>query len=90
MSYYCYILKSTVADKFYYGQTADLDSRLQKHNAGKVKSTSKYAPWFVFAYISCDTRSEAMSIEKSMKNLKSRIRVAEFIKTNNFTLTAKL
>ncbi len=42
------ILQSMAAPEHYYvGVTGDLRSRLQKHNAGDVSHTSKYAPWAI-------------------------------------------
>jgi predicted GIY-YIG superfamily endonuclease len=37
--YFVYVLKSSVDGRFYKGMTADLESRLRAHNAGKVRST---------------------------------------------------
>jgi predicted GIY-YIG superfamily endonuclease len=48
---YVYILRSLQhADHYYVGATADLRSRLKKHNAGEVSHTSKYAPWTIKTY----------------------------------------
>ncbi len=42
---YVYILRSLEhLDRYYVGVTADLRSRLKKHNAGEVSHTSKYMP----------------------------------------------
>jgi predicted GIY-YIG superfamily endonuclease len=44
---YVYILRSrSTPDRFYAGLTADLRSRLQAHNNGKVVHTSKFAHRF--------------------------------------------
>ncbi len=80
MTYYTYILYSNKFDRFYYGQSEDINARLAKHNSGKVVSTAKYMLWVLYAYKQYDTRSAAMKTEKALKNLKSRKRVAEFIK----------
>ncbi|WP_430933532.1 GIY-YIG nuclease family protein [Saccharicrinis sp. 156] len=84
MKYCTYILHSQKFDKYYYGQTEDLSSRLLKHNGGKVISTRRYAPWVLFAYKEFSTRSEATRTERKLKNLKSRQRVAQFIRSNDF------
>ena len=48
MFHYVYILVSeTNAERHYIGSTADLDARLDAHNAGKVSHTSKHTPWRV-------------------------------------------
>src|SRR5947199_6216384 len=49
---YVYILQSVQQpERYYAGVTADLRSRLRRHNAGEVPHTSKYAPWTVKTYI---------------------------------------
>ncbi len=67
MCFYVYILKSAVTAKFYCGQTSDLNIRLDKHNAGLVKSTKHAVPWKLIHFISCISRAEAMALEKSIK-----------------------
>ena len=39
--YYVYILKSDQFDKYYIGQTNDIDERLRRHNAGMENGTKK-------------------------------------------------
>jgi putative endonuclease len=86
MTYYTYILYSDKFDRFYYGQTEVLKARIAKHNKGSVISTTRYLPWKLYAYIELESRSEALLMEKKLKNLKSRLRVSEFIKKHGFTL----
>jgi len=76
MSYYVYILKSALFDKFYIGQTQNIPERLHRHNAGTEKSTSPYRPWVLVWQTEKPSRSEAMSLEKKLKNLsKERLRI---------------
>jgi predicted GIY-YIG superfamily endonuclease len=42
--YYVYILYSATADRYYTGQTENLELRLQSHNSGLVTSTHAYVP----------------------------------------------
>jgi predicted GIY-YIG superfamily endonuclease len=63
-----------------------LKARIAKHNKGSVISTTRYLPWKIYAYIELEFRSEALLMEKKLKNLKSRLRVSEFIKKHGFTL----
>ena len=79
MKYFVYILYSSAHDRFYYGQTQDLGSRLTKHNKGEVVSTVRYVPWELYAYKEVTNRTEAIKIERMLKNLKSRVKVADFI-----------
>ena len=76
--YYVYILKSDQFDKYYIGQTNDIDERLRRHNAGMEKFTSVYRPWQLVGYITKETRSEAMILETKLKNL-NRQRLLAFI-----------
>jgi len=49
--FYTYILRSlSQPEQRYIGSTADLKSRLAKHNAGEVPHTSKFKPWKVESY----------------------------------------
>ena len=69
-----YILYSAGFDKFYIGQTNDIKDRIHRHNSGDVPSTKPYKPWIVILTISKETRSEALILEKKLKNLlKERI-----------------
>ncbi len=79
MSYFVYILQSESTGKFYIGQTNDLISRLNAHNSGYSKYTKNKGPWVVFYSIALETRSEAMILEKKLKNMKSRKRLIAWI-----------
>ena len=78
MNYYVYILYSTVFDKFYIGQSNDINDRLRRHNAGSEKATSPYRPWVMMWNTVKPSRSAAMELEKKLKNL-SKERIREFI-----------
>ena len=80
MTYYVYIIRSLKNDKFYIGQTNDLDKRLQRHNGGYEKATKNKGPWVLFAYLKSESRVQAMKTEKKIKNFKSRNRTMEFAK----------
>jgi len=77
-SFIVYINYSEAFDTYYIGQTENFDSRLLLHNAGLVKSTKPYLPWINVLQITKPTRSEAMILEKKLKNL-NRIRLVAFI-----------
>ncbi|MBP7808244.1 MAG: GIY-YIG nuclease family protein [Bacteroidia bacterium] len=66
--FYTYILYSESADRFYIGQSDSIENRLNLHNAGQVKSTKPFLPWSLVGYIEKSTRSEAMILEKKLKN----------------------
>ena len=68
MVYFVYILKSTVSDRFYIGQTADLSNRLKEHNAGKVFSTKPFRPWKIHHFEEFTTRTLAIKREHYLKS----------------------
>jgi putative endonuclease len=80
--YYVYILESLKDGSFYFGQTQDLDSRLARHNAGLEKYTSKKTPWKILWSCAVPTRSDALRLERKLKNFKSRKRVLAFLQLN--------
>ena len=77
--YFVYILYSEVEDKFYKGQTSNLNDRLVRHNTGQEKSTRAGVPWILIWSTTKGSRSEAMRLEEKVKNL-SRMRLINFIK----------
>ena len=79
MSYYVYVLYSAEKDIFYRGQTNDIKDRLQRHNSGYVKSTSFGKPWKLIWFTEKESRSEALALEKKLKNL-SRKKLILFMK----------
>ncbi|MCB0488895.1 MAG: GIY-YIG nuclease family protein [Cyclobacteriaceae bacterium] len=79
MSYCVYILESLVDGSWYYGQTNDLEKRFVRHNAGYEKYTKNKRPLRIYWSTKVSTRSEAMKLERKLKNMKSRRRVQEFI-----------
>ena len=76
--YTVYINYSKKFDKYYIGQTVNFESRLLLHNSGMVSSTKSYLPWINVLLIDKQTRSEAMILEKKLKNL-NRARIIAFI-----------
>ncbi|MFA5688360.1 MAG: GIY-YIG nuclease family protein [Kiritimatiellales bacterium] len=67
--HYVYILQSeTYPEKYYVGQTDDLKSRIEKHNAGYVISTKPFSPWKIASYHAFADRRKAMDFEKYLKS----------------------
>ena len=54
-------------DQRYIGSTADLKSRLAKHNAGEVPHSSKFKLWKVEAYFAFETKEKAAAFEAYIK-----------------------
>tara|TARA_B100000508_G_scaffold132802_1_gene122047 strand:- start:58 stop:306 length:249 start_codon:yes stop_codon:yes gene_type:complete len=78
MKYFTYILKSVNHDQYYVGQTNNMENRIHRHNNGYEKYTAKYKPWKVALIIEKNSRSEAIILERKLKNLGSK-RLKEFI-----------
>ena len=66
--YYTYVLRSLKNGVLYKGQTQDLVSRLEVHNAGMVRYTKKYIPWELVYFETFNTRAESMAREKYFKS----------------------
>ncbi len=77
-TYTVYINYSEKFDKYYIGQTENFKSRLLLHNSGLVQSTKPYIPWVNVLLIEKSSRSEAIILEKKLKNL-NRERLISFI-----------
>ena len=74
MKYACYILYSPSLDKYYIGETENIEERIQMHNTGFFKNayTSKVSDWELYLMIPCRDRIHARKVEKYIKNMKSR------------------
>ena len=78
MPYFVYILHSVKFDRYYIGQTQDMQVRISRHNKGLESFTKPFAPWEIKCVIEKESRSEAMALEKKLKNL-NRDRLLKFI-----------
>jgi len=78
MCYFVYILYSKSTDVYYKGQTSDLEDRIRRHNNKQEKATRNGVPWDLIRYFKKSTRSEALTLERKLKNL-SRKRLIRFI-----------
>ncbi len=70
MSYFVYILRSLKDGTYYYGSTQNLQSRLQQHNAGKVKYTKGHRPYVIHYFEEYTTRHDAILRERFFKSIK--------------------
>ncbi|OEK01919.1 endonuclease [Roseivirga sp. 4D4] len=68
-----YILYSPSLDRFYTGETVDVETRLVQHNTGFYNgaSTSTTDDWQVFLVISCTGKTQALKVERFIKKQKS-------------------
>ncbi|WP_323758242.1 GIY-YIG nuclease family protein [Roseivirga sp.] len=72
--HYVYILYSPSTDRYYIGETAFVSGRLEQHNGCFYKnaSTKSASDWELFLEIECIDRSQALKIERFIKQQKSR------------------
>lgn len=66
--YFVYLLKSLKDQKYYIGQTNNVDKRLAIHNLGKVQSTKSSRPFKLVGYQTFKYREEARWIEYNLRN----------------------
>jgi len=74
MKYTVYILKNP-QQKFYIGQTADLDARIVRHNSDRVHYTRGKGPWNLIYFEEFDSRAQAMMREKQLKKWRRELLV---------------
>ena len=75
-----YILFSEEHDKYYVGQTDDLERRLLQHNELSENSfTSRYRPWALALAIEVPDRTIAIKMERFIKKQKSKKYLSEVI-----------
>ena len=77
--FYIYILYSTTKDRYYIGQTNNIEKRLLRHNNKEVRSTKHGVPWNLVYQETFLTRSEAIKRERYLKSLKSRVFIEKLI-----------
>jgi len=77
--FYVYVLLSEKDSNLYIGQTNNLEKRLQKHNAGLVKSTCSRRPFKIIHVEKCNTRTEAMLKERSYKTASGKRKLKKFL-----------
>ena len=73
MKYYVYILYPEKCDRYYVGQSEDLERRYDEHNSGKGgKYTKSCKPWKLVYSEIYEGRSLAVQREIEIKRKKSR------------------
>ena len=70
--YYTYILYSLSIDKYYIGYTQNLELRLERHNSGWGKFSSRGIPWKLVHKEEFNSKSDSIKREKEIKQKKSR------------------
>ena len=72
--HYLYIIFSQKVDKFYIGETQDIESRIEKHKMHPFQNSfTKIAnDWILKLSFECKDRNEALFLEKFIKRMKSK------------------
>ena len=70
MSHYVYILQSLKDQRYYIGETNDVEARLIFHNSGKQRSTRNRIPFRLVLVEEYPDRETALKREKQIKSWK--------------------
>ena len=86
--HFVYILQSLSVDRYYVGETKDVQARLLLHNDdARGTYTSKNGPWDLKRVIALTSRSEGRKVERYIKKRKSkkyiRLLISEDIAVEN-------
>lgn len=77
--HYLYILYSNKLDKYYIGQSKQVENRLVKHNKGHSLATKGGIPWGLVKMIEFESKSHAIQAENWLKRMKSSRIIKQFI-----------
>jgi putative endonuclease len=77
--YFVYILKSDLGYS-YIGQTSNLDDRLRRHNSNRSTYTKHKGRWSLIASASLPSRSEAVQLERKLKEFKNSDKAISYLK----------
>lgn len=72
--YSVYILYSPKLDKFYTGQSMNIESRIDMHNQKEFSGSfaTQCNDWGLYFTMECNSRRQAILIEKHVRRMKSR------------------
>ena len=86
--HFVYILYSQKLNRYYIGETHDVSLRLERHNSDYYdnKWTAKGKPWTLILVMSCLNRSHAISVEKHIKRMKSKVYIQNLLKYEEMRL----
>jgi putative endonuclease len=79
MSFHVYILLSETTNRYYVGQTQDVEQRLAYHNANYSKSLKNRGPWRLVYEEEYKTRAQAMRRERLIKSWKDRATIERLV-----------
>jgi len=70
MGHYVYILRSLKDQRYYIGETSDVEARVEFHNSGRQRSTKSRIPFVKVLIEEYANREEALKREKQIKSWK--------------------
>ncbi|MCH8171205.1 MAG: GIY-YIG nuclease family protein [Bacteroidetes bacterium] len=77
-NFYVYIIHSST-DKYYIGQTKNLDDRINRHNTNRSEYTKNKGKWKVVSYLKLNSRSKAVRLENKLKYMKNSKKAVEYL-----------
>jgi putative endonuclease len=77
--FYVYILQSETTNRYYIGQTIDVEERLAYHNANYSKSLKNRGPWRLMYQEQYLTRTAAVRRERELKAWKDRAMIERLV-----------
>ena len=83
MPHYVYILESLVDGSYYIGYTMNPLVRLQDHNDGRSRYTSRKRPWKLVYSEQYSSKSEAIKRERFLKKQRNKEFYRSLIINNN-------
>ena len=83
--YYVYIIYSLTIDRYYIGQTDNIEERMEQHKSGFFlhSYTSKTKDWKIVLSINCSSRKQSVNIESYIKSMKSRRFISDIIQNQH-------
>ena len=70
--FFAYIIKSMKDQGYYFGHCENIETRLIRHNQGRVRSTKGRIPFTLHYFESFNTKSEAYKREQFFKSFEGR------------------
>lgn len=85
MAHWVYVLYGRSADRYYVGETADPEVRLDQHRKRRYRGsyTSIATDWTVCATLLCRDRAHALSVESYIKRQKRRSFVERLVQEDD-------
>ena len=80
--YWVYILRSDTVNRYYIGQTEDIERRIFHHRSGREKYTKIASDWQLVFSKEYKTRHEARNVERFIKKQKSKVFIEKIIDGN--------